>query len=112
VGSVGNKPKNSNPHGKPPNMNFLLVEPDGTVWKVTALDETELGCERLAFGDAVAIQGQLNVHAECDREGRKRIAHCVTARQILFLRGRSVTKAAGMHEPPQTIAGYARPRIG
>jgi hypothetical protein len=39
----------------------------------------------------------LDVHTESDREGRKRIGFNVQAKQILFLRGRSVAKAA-MHE--------------
>jgi hypothetical protein len=103
VGSVANKPRNSNPAGKPPNMNFLLAEPDGRIWRVVALDEAELGVERLVFGDSVAVQGVLDVHAE-----KGRIAYCIAARQVLFLRGRSITKAAMMHEGQPLNGHYAR----
>lgn len=95
AGVVCSHPKNLNPYnGKPPLMVFNLAEGDGRVWRVVALDENELGAERLTFGDAVAVTGALDVRAEADREGRKRIGFNVEARQVLFLRGGSIAKAS------------------
>jgi hypothetical protein len=113
AGVICSNPRNLNPpNGKPPNMVFNVAESDGKVWQVTALDETELGMERVAFGDAIAVTGLLDIRAEADREGRKRIGFHVQARQVLFLRGRSITKAAMVpHEQPES-GGYVRPRVG
>jgi hypothetical protein len=52
-----------------------------------------LGVERLGVGDSVAIVGQLAIRTEKDREGRKRISFNVRAKQVLFLRLRSVQAA-------------------
>lgn len=96
AGTLVSVPKNLNPCNGRPHVTFLL-RPDGAdqqIWKITAKDENELGCERLSFGDAVAIVGTLQIGVECDRAGRRRISFCAEAKQILFLRGRSVAKAA------------------
>ena len=113
AGVICSNPRNLNPpNGKLPNMVFNVAESDGRVWRVVALDEAELGTERLVFGDAVSIVGLLDVRAETDRAGRKRIGFNVEAKQILFLRARSVAKAAAMiHEQPMSN-GFARPRFG
>jgi hypothetical protein len=97
-----------------PHMTFRLpAESDGQVWKITAFDEDQIGVETLAIGDACAIVGSLDVHAAEDSLGRRRIAFCVTARQLLLLRSRSAVKAAATSflEPP-TAGGAVRPRIG
>jgi hypothetical protein len=94
-------------------MVFNVAEGDGRVWQITALDETELGVERLAFGDAVAVTGHLNIDVETDRKGHRRVAFKMEARQILFLRGGSITKAAmPPHDQQPMSNGYARPRVG
>jgi hypothetical protein len=97
AGVIASAPKNLNPSsGKPPLMSFLL-RPDGggwQLWKICALDERELGCERLQAGDCVAVVGALDVGVEEDHTGARRIAYRVTAHQILFLRNRSVAKKA------------------
>ena len=84
----------------PPAHGFfhLKAESDGQIWKIVALDENEIGVERLQIGDGVAITGMLDVRAEADKAGNRRIGFNVQARQVLFLRGRSVTRAAAMHE--------------
>jgi hypothetical protein len=111
AGVICSHPKNLNPrNGKPPFMIFNLCESDGRVWRVMALDECELGCERLVFGDAVSVCGLLDVRAECDREGRKRIGFHLQAKQILFLRPRSTAKA--FYEQPAVLNGYTRSRVG
>jgi hypothetical protein len=81
---------------------------DGQVWKITAKDEAELGMERVALNDSVAILGKLDVGVE-----QGRIAYRVQARQVLFLRNRSIAKAtiaAHGHQPASD--GFARPRVG
>jgi hypothetical protein len=93
-------------------MVFNVAESDGRVWRVMALDEAELGTDRLVFGDAISVVGVLDIRAECDKAGRKRIGFNVQAKQVLFLRGRSVTRAAAMHESQPMSDGFARPRIG
>jgi hypothetical protein len=94
-------------------MTFNL-RPDGDpqIWKIWALDETELGVERQGPGDAVAIVGTLDIRAETDKAGNKRIGFNVHARQVLFLRGRSVTRHAAMHDHQTMASGYARSPIG
>ena len=95
AGIICSNPRNLNPpNGKPPHIVFNMAENDGRVWQITALDETELGVERLAFGDAVAVTGHLAIDVEADRYGRRRVAFKMEARQILFLRPRSVVRAA------------------
>jgi hypothetical protein len=115
AGVVCSQPKNLNPtSGKLPHMVFNL-RPEGAdqqIWKISAKDENELGVERLNFGDAVAIVGALDVGFECVKAGNRRVAFRVEARQILFLRGRSIAKAAAIsaHEP--ALNGFTRPRVG
>jgi hypothetical protein len=112
AGVISSHPRNINPaNGKPPNMVFNVAEGDGRVWQITALDETELGVERLQFGDAIAVTGHLNIDVETDRKGHRRVSFKMEARQILFLRGRSIAKAAMVpHE--QQPSGLVRPRVG
>jgi hypothetical protein len=99
--------------GRPHMVFHLRAELDGQVWLVRADDEMEIGVERLRVGDACAVTGQLDVRTETDREGRKRIGFHVQARQVLFLRNRSVTKAAMVPLESQPMSdGYARPRVG
>jgi hypothetical protein len=98
AGVVCSAPKNS-ASGRHPRMTFRLrAESDGQVWLIEALDERELGIERLSVGDAVAITGQLDIRAEADREGRRRIGFRAIAEQIMFLRRRSIVKAALAHD--------------
>jgi hypothetical protein len=112
AGIVCSVPKNLNPANGSLHMVFhLRAEGDGQIWRIRAKDKNEIGAERLALGDGVAVTGVLDIRAEADREGRKRIGFRVQARQILFLRGRSITKAAAMHESQSISDGFARPRI-
>jgi hypothetical protein len=114
AGVICSNPRNLNPaNGKPPFMVFNVAESDGRIWQVVALDESELGTDRLMFGDAISVVGVLDIRVEVDREGRKRIGFHLQAKQILFLRGRLIAKAAMMpHESQPMSAGYARPRVG
>jgi hypothetical protein len=92
----------------------VRAESDGQVWKILAYHEDEIGgLDTLAIGDACAIVGSLDVHAAEDRLGRRRIAYCVTAKQLLLLRARSAVKAAAtsFFEPPMA-GGVVRPRVG
>jgi hypothetical protein len=83
--------------------------------QATIFHEDEIaGLNTLVVGDAIAVTGSLDVHAAEDRLGRKRIAFCIIAKQLLTLRGRSTVKAAAtrfLDEPPQS-GGFVRPRIG
>jgi hypothetical protein len=65
------------------------------------------------YFNAVALTGNLDVHPEEDRLGRRRIAYCVVAKQLLLLRARSAAKAraTSFFEPP-TAGGFVRPRVG
>jgi hypothetical protein len=68
---------------------------DERIWRVTAYAEDEIGgLDTLAVGDALSVVGALDVHAAEESQGRKRIAYCVTARQLLLLRSRSPAKAS------------------
>ena len=111
AGIICSHPKNLNPANGHPHMIFNVAE-GGQVWRVSAEDQAELGTERLMFGDAVAVVGLLDIHVEADRAGRRRVAFCVEAKQILFLRNRSIVKAAAMHEHQTMASGFARPPIG
>jgi len=71
-----------------------VAEGDGRVWQITALDETELGVERLAFGDAVALTGHLNVDVETDKAGRRPLPS-------KWKRGKFFSCAAGHSQKPQ-----------
>jgi hypothetical protein len=87
---------------------------DERVWRAITYDEDELGpaISLLAVGDACAIVGKLDVHAATDALGRKRIAFCVTVKQILILRRRSLAavRASNFLEPPAAGGIVARAR--
>jgi hypothetical protein len=105
AGVICSHPRNLNPSNGHPHMVFNLAE-GGQVWRVSAEDQAE-------FGDAVAVTGLLNIRAEADRAGNRRISFNLQAKQILFLRGRSVARAAAMtHGPQPASSGFVRPRIG
>ena len=85
AGIVCSAPKNLNPANGRPHMVFLLrAEGDGQVWKISALDEREVGVERLSLGDAVAVTGHLDIGIEVDKAGNRRIAYRMEAHQILL----------------------------
>jgi hypothetical protein len=83
-------------------------------WRCVVFDEDELGpaVSLLAVGDACAIVGKLDVHAATDSLGRKRIAFCVTVKQLLLLRRRSpaAIRASSFLEPPAAAGIVARPQ--
>jgi hypothetical protein len=109
AGTIVSTPKNLIPFNGRPHVTFLL-RPEGAdqqIWKVSCKDENELGCERLSFGDSVAVVGTLDVGVECDRNGTRRVAYRVEAQQILFLRNRSITAATNA-----AFNGFVRPRVG
>src|SRR5262245_21398170 len=85
-------------------------------WRCTVFDEEELGpaVSLLAVGDACAIVGKLDVHVATDSLGRKRIAFCVTVKQLLLLRRRSpaAVRASNFLEPPAAGGIVARPPVG
>jgi hypothetical protein len=92
----------------------LKAESDGQIWKITVFHEDEIGVvDTLAIGDACSIVGRLDVHVAEDSLGRKRIAFCAVAKQLMLLRARSAAKAraSSFFEPP-TAGGIVRPRIG
>jgi Single-strand binding protein family len=115
AGLVCSLPRPSIPaNGRPHTAFHLKAESDGQIWKVTVFHEDEIAVvDALAVGDAVALTGNLDVHPEEDRLGRRRIAYCVVAKQLLLLRARSAAKAraTSFFDPP-TAGGIVRPRIG
>jgi hypothetical protein len=103
AGVVVSTPRNLNPANGRPHVTFLL-RADGDkdrIWKISARDETELGMERVALGDVLAIVGILDVGVE-----KGRISYKIEARQVLFLRNRSVARAA------PALNGFVRSRVG
>jgi hypothetical protein len=110
AGLVASLPKPST-NGRPHSTFFLRAESDGQIWLVKIFHEDEITVvDNLAINDAVAFTGSLEVRAEEDRQGRKRIAFSVVAKQLLVLQRRSRMKAAAMIHNDQP--GFARPRIG
>jgi hypothetical protein len=94
-----------------PHVTFnLRAEGDGQIWRISALDENEIGAERLALGDAIAVTGQLDVGVEADRAGRRRVAYRCEAKQILFLRNKSIVRAAAMNGHQPGLQWLATPR--
>jgi hypothetical protein len=112
AGLVCSLPKTSL-NGRPHTTFFVRAESDGQIWKITVFHEDEIGvADTLAIGDAIALTGSLNVRPEKDRLGRKRIAFCAVAKQLMLLRARSAAKAraSSFFEPP-TAGGIVRPRM-
>jgi hypothetical protein len=73
AGIVCSVPKNL-ASGRRPHMVFhLKAESDGQIWLIRALDENEVGVERLSLGDAVAVTGHLDIGIEADKAGNRRI---------------------------------------
>jgi hypothetical protein len=94
-------------------FNLRCEDENDRTWRAVVFDEEELGgaVSLLAVGDACAIVGKLDVHAAEDSLGRKRIAFCVTVKQILILRRRSpaAVRASNFLEPPAAGGIVARP---
>jgi hypothetical protein len=84
----------------------IRSEGDERIWRVTILDEDEVGgAETLRPGDALSVVGALDVHAAQDARGYKRIAYCLVAKQLLLLRNRSPVKAAASSFFEEPMAG-------
>jgi hypothetical protein len=115
AGLICSLPRPSIPaNGRPHTAFHLKAESDGQIWKVFVFHEDEVPLiDALAVGDACSIVGQLDVHVAEDSLGRRRIAYCVVAKQLLLLRARSAAKAraTSFFEPP-TAGGFVRPRVG
>lgn len=106
AGVVTSVPKALNPANGHPHISFFLrADGDnirGRVWKISCLDEVNLGAERIQAGDVLAVFGALDVGVE-----KGRISYKIEARQLLFLRNRSVAKAT-----QEQFSGFARSRTG
>src|SRR5262245_10413873 len=105
AGEVTSAPQNLRPPGsKPPLVSFNMRADGDTVrvWKIFADDGAELGMDRVARGDRLAIIGSLAVDVE-----KGRIAYKIRAEQVLFLRNKSIAKSIS-HEH---YNGFARPRV-
>jgi hypothetical protein len=112
AGSIASCPKSSlspKPHTW---FNIRSEGENDRIWRAVVFDEEELGpaVSLLAVGDACAIVGKLDVHVATDSLGRKRIAFCVTVKQLLLLRRRSpaAVRASNFLEPPAAGGIVAR----
>jgi hypothetical protein len=113
AGLVASLPKASLPTSGRPHTAFLLkAESDGQLWKILVFHEDEIGVvDTLAIGDACAIVGRLEVHVAEDSLGRRRVAFCAIAKQVMALRLRSPMKAraSSFAAPPMAGGVVARP---
>jgi hypothetical protein len=114
AGLVASLPKASIPANGRPHTAFLLkAESDDRIWKIIVFHDDEIGIvDTLAIGDACSIVVRLEVNVAEDSLGRRRVAFCAVAKQVVALRGRSSEKArvSRFLEPPKAGGIVARPQ--
>jgi hypothetical protein len=111
AGLVVSLPKAAIPANGRPHTAFLLkAESDDRIWKIIVFHDDEIGIvDTLAIGDACSIVGRLDVHVAEDSLGRRRVAFCAVAKQVMALRGRSSEKArASRFVQPPMAGGFVR----
>jgi hypothetical protein len=89
-------------NGRPCCTLELRVAESAVPWRIETHDDLMNEAETLVPGDAIAIQGQLNITARPGPDAQRIIGICVTATQLMPLRRRSPNRLPIMREQEET----------